>query len=440
MSREIRKAVVLTIRTIQWSSNSRLVQMEVAITRARLGRSSRFPVLALTLASWVAPPPDAAAQQQSSRDQPFFGVTTDGELIPDLFPIRATGVSTAPIVEAARAYLRMLRPEQAAQTNFGLDSDEWRHWSNVPVGGLPRRGLSFRDMSDPQREAAFALVRAGLSARGFEQARNIMRIDGYLAAVLEDYQAYGEYLYFMDIFGEPSDTEPWGWQLDGHHLVVNYFVMGDQVVMSPNFWGSEPVSVDTGRYAGVEVLQEEQDVGLAFMESLRRDQRQIAIVDAAKPRNNLRGAAFRDNLVSEEAGIRGDQLNAAQRERLMDVIGVYVGAMRDDQARVRMEEVRGYLDETRLAWIGDVGPDALYYYRVQSPVILIEFDHTVPVSFPTAERQPSRTHIHIAVRTPNGNDYGKDLLRQHYEQHADDPGHVHGPPPAAGSRSGLGNR
>ena len=119
---------------------------------ARLGRSSWFPVLALTLASWVAPPPDAAAQQQSSRDQPFFGVTTDGELIPDLFPIRATGVSTAPIVEAARAYLRMLTPEQTAETSFGLDSDEWRHWSNVPVGGLPRLGLSFRDMSDSQRE------------------------------------------------------------------------------------------------------------------------------------------------------------------------------------------------------------------------------------------------------------------------------------------------
>ncbi len=82
------------------------------MTRARLARISWFPVLALTLAAWVASPPDATAQQQSSRDQPFFGVTTDGNLIPDLFPIRATGVSTAPIVEAAKAYLRMLRPDR----------------------------------------------------------------------------------------------------------------------------------------------------------------------------------------------------------------------------------------------------------------------------------------------------------------------------------------
>jgi len=30
---------------------------------------------------------------------------------------------------------------------------------------------------------------------------------------------------------------------------------------------------------------------------------------------------------------------------------------------------------------------------------------------------PTRQHIHTVVRTPNGNDYGKDLLRQHYKLH-----------------------
>ena len=156
--------------------------------------------------------------------------------------------------------------------------------------------------------------------------------------------------------------------------------------------------------------------------------------------NNEQGAAFRDNLVLEEAGIRGDQLDAVQRERLMDVIGVYVGAMRYDQARVRMEEIREHLDDTRFAWVGHVGPDALFYYRVQSPVILIEFDHTIPVSFRTEPRRPSRDHIHIAVRTPNGNDYGKDLLRQHYEEHEGDPNHMHEAAHVAETISSAGNR
>ncbi|MQA92002.1 MAG: DUF3500 domain-containing protein [Gemmatimonas sp.] len=384
-----------------------------------------LPFIALTLGlTWIAPVPLSA--QADAEDDPFFGITTEGELVEGLFPIRATGVTTAPIVDAADAYLATLTPEQTAKTRFDLDSDEWRHWSNIPVNNLDRRGLPFREMTEEQREAALALVRSGLSARGFEQARDIMRIDGYLADFLDNHEGYGEDLYFIDIFGEPSTTEPWGWQLDGHHLVVNFFVLGDQIVMSPNFWGSEPVFVETGEYAGIEVLQEEQDRGLELMRALRPEQRRLATIETEKTRNSIRSAAFRDNLELEHQGIQADQLDADQQEQLLDVIGTYVGAMRDDHASVRMEEVRAHFDDTHFAWIGEVGEEALFYYRIQSPVILIEFDHTVPVSLREVEGDgPSRNHIHIFVRTPNGNDYGKDLLRQHYEQHAGDPSHQH---------------
>ena len=56
-----------------------------------------------------------------------------------------------------------------------------------------------------------------------------------------------------------------------------------------------------------------------------------------------------------------------------------------------------------------------FYYRILSPVILIEFDHVPGIVYDNDT--PSRDHIHTVVRTPNGNDYGKDLLRQHYAQH-----------------------
>jgi hypothetical protein len=50
-------------------------------------------------------------------------------------------------------------------------------------------------------------------------------------------------------------------------------------------------------------------------------------------------------------------------------------------------------------------------------VILIEFDHQRPANLSRPSRgAPTRQHIHSVVRTPNGNDYGKDLLRQHYQQ------------------------
>jgi hypothetical protein len=85
-----------------------------------------------------------------------------------------------------------------------------------------------------------------------------------------------------------------------------------------------------------------------------------------------------------------------------------------------MEEVQAHLNETYFAWIGDTSDAAVFYYRIHSPVVLIEFDHQRPVNLrhlSTDPTLPTRDHIHVAVRTPNGNDYGKDLLRQHLEQH-----------------------
>jgi hypothetical protein len=49
----------------------------------------------------------------------------------------------------------------------------------------------------------------------------------------------------------------------------------------------------------------------------------------------------------------------------------------------------------------------------------------LPYFVPNDARVPGRAHIHSVVRTPNGNDYGKDLLRQHYEKHAHDAAHGH---------------
>ena len=109
---------------------------------------------------------------------------------------------------------------------------------------------------------------------------------------------------------------------------------------------------------------------------------------------------------------------------LTNVIAEYVGNMPEGHAKVRMDEVRSHLDETYFGWIGGFDPNAVFYYRIHSPVILIEFDHQTPVALPGA-RVPSRRHVHSVVRTPNGNDYGKDLLRQHYEKHAHDQAHGH---------------
>ena len=361
----------------------------------------------------------AGSQQQLEA---FVGVTTDGEVVADLFPLRATGVSTEPMRTAANGLIAVLTPEQRARTLFAADDDEWRLWNNVHR--YVRAGTSFQEMTAEQRARAYDMIRASLSARGFEKARNVMRLNGHLADVLNRPEEYGEFLYWLTIMGTPSATQPWGWQLDGHHLIINYFVLGDQVVMTPTFMGSEPVIATSGRFAGTSVLQEEQNHGLAFMEMLDDTQRRRAIIETQKPRNNALAQAFRDNLVLDYAGIRANELTPAQRDQLLRVVAEYVDNLSPGHARVRMSEVRDHLDDTWFAWIGDVGPDAAFYYRIQSPVILIEFDHQLPVAL-DGPRVPGRDHVHSVVRTPNGNDYGKDLLRQHYERHSNDAAHGH---------------
>jgi hypothetical protein len=372
---------------------------------------------------WLPPLP-VTAQQQQQQLAPYHGITTDSTVIKGLFPLRATGVSTEPMRRATQAFLAALTPEQRTRTMFAADAEEWRRWNNVHAA--PREGVSLLELSEAQREAAFAMLRASLSVRGFEKSRNVMRLNGHLADVLNNPQEYGEHRYWFTVMGEPSATEPWGWQLDGHHLAINYFVLGDQVVMTPTFMGSEPVSAATGRFAGAEVMRAEQDKGLAFMRSLDASQQQRARIAAAKERNNALTQAMRDNVVIPYQGVRGNALNAAQRTQLLGVIEEYINNMTAGHARVRMEEVRRHLDDTYFAWIGDTGDEAVFYYRIQSPVLLIEFDHQTPVALRDMPRGvPNRAHVHSVVRTPNGNDYGKDLLREHYARHRNDPAHGH---------------
>jgi hypothetical protein len=236
----------------------------------------------------------------------------------------------------------------------------------------------------------------------------------------DNFQEYGEWLYWITVMGTPSETEPWGWQLDGHHAIVNYFVLGDQVVMTPTFLGSEPVTAPSGKYKGLRVLQAEQDDGLALVRSLTEPQRQRAVVRVSKDGNDNVSEAFKDNVVLDYEGLKASEMTPAQKEKLLGLVGRYVGNMDDGHAKVKMDEVRRHLDDTYFAWIGGTEPASVYYYRIHSPVILVEFDHQRPANtrhLAADPSRPSRQHIHTVVRTPNGNDYGKDLLRQHYAAH-----------------------
>jgi len=184
--------------------------------------------------------------------------------------------------------------------------------------------------------------------------------------------------------------------------------------MTPTFLGSEPVHAPSGKYAGTRVFQAEESRALALMRSLTAEQRAKALVARELPKD-LFTTAFRDNVELKYQGIGYNDLTVKQHDLLMILIDIHVGRLPPVHAEVKMQEVTRHLHETHLTWMGGIDADSVFYYRIHSPVLLVEFDHQNGQAF-AEQKEPYKDHIHVIVRTPNGNDYGKDLLRQHYEQ------------------------
>ncbi|MFH8800714.1 DUF3500 domain-containing protein [Streptomyces sp. NPDC017936] len=352
----------------------------------------------------------------------FVGVTTDGKVVEDLYSVHSTGVSTDAVVKAAQAFLDGLSATQRRATLFDVQADEWLAWSNVD--GYEREGVRMGDLSEKQRDLGYALLGAALSADGLTQTRNIMKLNAFLG----DHDGGGketltEGHYFFTVMGTPSTTQPWGFQYEGHHVAINYFVLGDQVVMTPTFMGSEPTSA-TYRGEKITLFTKETTAGLAMIRALTDAQRAKAVpASEQKAGDNLKAGAGQDNLRLAHQGLPGSDLTAAQRAKLLDLVGVYVGYLAEGHAAVRLKEVEEHLDDTYFSWLGGTEDDSAFYYRVHGPVVLIEYDAQAPLAYNTKNGggmggpggTPTRQHIHTIVRTPNGGDYGVDLLRLHLE-------------------------
>ena len=352
---------------------------------------------------------DLFAGWRQSLNEPFKGITTAGEIERDLFPLHNGGPSTQPLMDAVNLFLSALDPTQRAAVCFNVDSEVWRTWSNIHRN-LMRHGLCLAELSDRQRELAYGVLRAGLGARAYETARNAMKLNEHLAELTNLPEEFGELYYWISIFGEPSADRPWGWQFDGHHGNINCFVLGGQMVLSPMLLGSEPVLAESGLYKGTTVLREEEAAGWALMRTLTSEQRGKALIGMDLPFDGY-ASGFKDNIIVPTLGLPVAAMTPAQREQLVELIALYTDRLPGEHARLRLTEVKLHFDRTIFAWIGEFDPVSPFYYRIYSPVIFIEFYHQPGVALPDAGY--NRRHAHALVRTPNGNDYGWELLRQY---------------------------
>jgi hypothetical protein len=362
---------------------------------------------------------------------PFAGITADGRVQPDLFSLQAEDAPTPAIVAAVNDLLGRLSPQQRGAMCFAVDSQLWRHWQNTELY-VEHHGLRLDEVAAPIQAAVMAVVRASLSGKGYDITRGVMQLNRFLGDLVGAPAVLGEWAFIFCLFGEPSESGPWGWQLFGHHLSLSCFLIGRQMVLTPCFFGAEPNYADSGPFAGTRLFEDEERAGLALMRSLSREHRNRAIVahsmvggdlppDRRHFADNLHlGGAYQDNRIVPYEGLRASELSAPQRRDLLDLVAAYVAPLPSGPRAARLADVERHLADTHFCWIGGFEEQSPFYYRIQSPVIFIEFDHHAGVFLTNAE--PAKFHVHTIVRTPNGNDYGIDLLRLHY-RHA--PHHRH---------------
>lgn len=368
-------------------------------------------------------------------NEPYRGITTDGELESGLFSVAEEGAPTGEMVSAAEALLSRLSVADRAQLVYAIDAAEWRRWAN-PEFLINPNGLRLEEMETSARDAAMGLLKVSLSGAGYQKAVGCMRTNAFLGQLCGLENLMNEWSYNILLFGTPSTTEPWGWSLYGHHLALNCFVLGGQMVISPTFMGAEPNQVDTGPHAGLRLFSNEEGGGLELMRSFTPEMQTRArtyaeMHDPAMPdwRWNFAdqrhlGGAFRDNQIVPEDGVMASEFAPREQLQLMQIIDAFICYLPDKVRAARMSQIEAELGRTSWSWIGGWGDEDPFYYRIQSPLLMVEFDHHSGVWL--ANEEPAKCHIHTVVRTPNGNDYGKDLLRQHYaDVHPGcTPGHV----------------
>lgn len=364
--------------------------------------------------------------------QPFRGVTADGRLIENLYPLhRPAGDDTAPVEEmvaAARALLDLLPAEDRLRLGYGVDAPEWQTWAN-PEFLQFNTGLRLEFQPGSVRAAFLRLVQASLSPRGYRDVRTMMRINGFLGDVVGLPGILNEYSYNVALYGTPDLHAPWGWQLYGHHCAVNCLVVDGQLVLSPVFLGAEPNEIDEGPEAGT-VFTERIERGRRIVGALTPGQRALAVTHpdlTDLPPGRLHpgderhlAGAFQDNRVIPYEGVRVAELEAHARQLVWDFVADFVSIAPDGPARARMADIRAQLADTWFSWIGSTEPGEPYYCRVQSPVVIAELDHHCGVFL--SNDAPKPFHIHTVMRTPNGNDYGRALVDQWNRAHEDSAG------------------
>ncbi|KAH6698485.1 hypothetical protein BKA61DRAFT_583310 [Leptodontidium sp. MPI-SDFR-AT-0119] len=336
-------------------------------------------------------------------DEPFKGITSDGRVIPELYDYEDHGIDSALIAEAAKDVFNLCSAEQLAAMRQPLNSKTWRSWSNPEIYFSPF-GLRLEETSKELSDSILRVMELTLSPEGYEKVSNARWVNKFLGDLCNGRSVLNEFSYNFQIFGEPSDQAPWGWSIFGHHLCMCAFINRRQLHMAPVFLGAEPNEIDEGPHKETTMMKAEERMGLELMQSLSPEQQKEAQV---YEKNRHICGAFQDNRIVPYEGVNIGCLSEKHQSMMMEILSEFLIYLPAASLKMRLLQITKHLSETYFSWIGGYSDSDPFYFRIQSPVIVVEFDHHSGVFL--SNTQPQRFHIHTIARAPNGGDYGNAL-------------------------------
>jgi hypothetical protein len=331
---------------------------------------------------------------------------------------------------AAMALFDNLDTAQQSRVVVPLDDENRTHWNFLPESG--RRGVPLRDMTGPQRYLAHRLVAQSMSVSGYAKVVQVMSLEhilrelnapvfGHVAAHFRDPEGY-----FLTFFNQPQPDAHWGWRLVGHHLSLNFTVVGqDRMAVTPLLLGSEPARIGPFR-----ILAEEEERAFALLRTLDPSQTETATIHSVPPPDfatrcvpfiggeewpDIHGVGRRDAMITDidrhalryvkgqPRGLARSAMTPEQAAAFDDLLASFLGNVKDAQVGREMDRIRNAgLDALHFVWAGGHRIEVPHYFRIEGPVTLVEFDNT----------EDDANHIHAVWRDPS-NDFGVDILAEH---------------------------
>lgn len=320
--------------------------------------------------------------------------------------VSTAGIAQNNLTQAANRFLSSLNNQQKQKTAYTFTDDERYNWHFVPKS---RKGIPLNDLNAQQKEAAYALLKLCMSESGYKRATDIIQLETVLKVIEnrdDNFRDPGN--YYLTFFGTPTENKIWGWRIEGHHLSMNFSSQNNKLVAgTPGFMGANPAVVPSGPQKGKQTLKEETEQGFALVNSLNADQLTKALFNNNAP-NDIITFADRTAMIKNPQGIKYNELTKEQQAQLVQLVDVYIHRYTKLFADDMWATVKAAgLDKLQFAWAGSKQPGTGkgWYYRIQGPTFIIEYDNT----------QNSANHVHSVLRDLK-NDFGGDELLEHYKK------------------------